>query len=188
MKTIIEEWEKIELPPPPVLTPVTVNSRETALLILDIQNQNCNQERRPRCVKSIQKIKKLLQEARENKMVVVYSLIRSGQKEDIRKEVKPEEGEKIVKAGVDKFYQTELESILTENHIKKVILVGTSAHGAVLHTATGAAARNYEVIIPVDGMSADSAYPEQYTVWHIAHSPGTKRHATLTRSDLITIG
>lgn len=186
MKTIIEEWETVVAPSPPELKKVAVNPRETALLVLDIQNTNCN-EKRPRCVDQIPNIKELLVTARKANMVVVYSLTRSAHKEDIRKEVAPEKDESVVQSGVDKFYQTELESILEENNIKTVILVGTSAHGAVLHTATGAAARGYAVVVPVDGISADRGYCEQYTVWHLMNAPGTKRRAIVTRTDWITI-
>ncbi|MEA3406819.1 MAG: hypothetical protein U9R48_01905 [Chloroflexota bacterium] len=48
--TIIEEWETVEIPPAPELQAVTVDPETTALLILDIQQQNCNVERRPRCI------------------------------------------------------------------------------------------------------------------------------------------
>ena len=185
MKTVIEEWDSIEPPPPPDVRAVTVNPQETALLILDIQTQNCG--KRPRCTERIPHLTQLLARARESKMLVVYSLIRSGQEEDILKEVKPEKGEPVVKSGVDKFYQTDLDTILKENNIKTVIITGTSAHGAVLHTATGAAARNYTVIIPVDTISSGEPYAEQYTVWHMMNAPGTRNHATITRTDLITI-
>lgn len=187
MQTIIEEWTTVEPPPPPELQHVTVDSKETALLILDIQKQNCNEERRPRCVKRILNIRSLLVRAREKGMVVVYSLTRRAEKEDIREEVYPQDDEPIVKSGVDKFYQTELEAVLQENHIKKVIITGTSAEGAVLHTATGAAARNYEVVIPVDGISSGEAYAEQYTAWHMVNAPGTRRHATMTKVEWIHI-
>ena len=184
-ETIIEEWRTVEPPPPPEVKSAKVNSKETALLILDIQNQNCN-EQRPRCVKRIEQIQDLLTRAREKNMVIIYSVTRAGEEKDIREEVNPE-GEPVVKGGVDKFYQTELEAILTKNTIKKVIIVGTSAHGAVLHTATGAAARNYEVIIPVDGISSKELYAEQYTIWHLRNAPGTRRHTLITRADLISL-
>jgi hypothetical protein len=37
----------------------------------------------------------------------------------------------------------------------------------------------------VDGMSAGEAYAEQYTCWHLANSPGTRRRTTLTRTATI---
>ena len=183
--TIIDEWETIKVPPPPELEPVTVDSGRTALLILDIQNRNCNAGRRPRCVASIEKIKKLLVQARTQGIPVIYSLTSSADKSDIRDEVGPREGEPIVKSGANKFYGTNLEAILREKHIETVIIVGTSAHGAVLNTATGAALRGFEVIIPVDGMSATEPYAEQYTAWHLVNGPGSRSRTTLTRLDLI---
>jgi nicotinamidase-related amidase len=183
--TIIEEWNTVKAPPPPELEPVTVEPRETALLILDIQHQNCNPERRPRCVASIPKIQSLLTEVRNREMPVIYSLTRNASTADIREEVSPQPGDPIVKSGVDKFYGTELEEILRAKEIQTVILVGTSAHGAVLHTAAGAAMRGFRVIVPVDGMSAGDSFTEQYTCWHLVNGPGTRRQTTLTCIDLI---
>jgi len=67
------------VPLPPELKPVKIDPKVTALLILDIQNQNCNSERRPRCVASAAKIQKLLAKAREKGMAVIYSLTSSTQ-------------------------------------------------------------------------------------------------------------
>jgi len=185
-KTIIDEWVTVKAPPPPRLEPVKMDPKVTALLILDIQNQNCNSEQRPRCVASVPRIQSLLAKARKGGMLVIYSLTRSACETDVREELSPRPGEPIVRSGVDKFYGTELEEILTAKGIQAVILVGTSAHGAVLHTAAGAALRGFKVIMPVDGMSAGNSYAEQYTSWHLANSPGTRRQMTLTRMNLIT--
>ncbi len=184
--TIIDEWATVKAPPPPDLKPVLVDPEVTALLILDIQNQNCSPERRPRCVASVPRLRSLLTKARNRGMLVIYSLTRNASEADIREELSPQSGEPIVKSGVDKFYGTELQGILEAKGIRTVILAGTSAHGAVLHTATGAALRGLKVIVPVDGMSAGNPYAEQYTSWHLANSPGTRRQATLTRINLIT--
>lgn len=118
-------------------------------------------------------------------MAVIYSLTRSADRSDIRKELAPVAGEPIVKSGVDKFFGTDLEKILKTKGIQTVILAGTSAHGAVLHTATGAALRGLKVIVPVDAMSAGDPYAEQYTAWHLVNGPGTRRQTTLTRISLI---
>lgn len=183
-KSIIEEWDSVEVPQPPEIVEVKVGPG-MALLILDIQNMNCNAERRPRCVESLPKIKWLLKKSREAGVPVVYSLTRSAEPSDIREEVAPLRGEPVVKSGVDKFYNTDLEKILRERSVESVNLVGTSAHGAVLNTATGAAARGFKVIVPVDGMSATEPYAEQYTAWHLANGPGTRRQTTLTRTGLV---
>lgn len=183
--TIIDEWVNVKAPPPPEPKQVHVDPQVTALLILDIQKQNCNAERRPRCVASIPKIKKLLTDARANGMPVIYSLTRTANSSDILNDVAPLEGEPVVQSGVDKFFHTDLEKILTDKKVETVVLVGTAAHGAVLHTATGAALRGLQVIVPVDGMSAGELYPEQYTTWHLANAPGSQKQTTITRIDLI---
>jgi len=55
----------------------------------------------------------------------------------------------------------------------------------VLYTASQAAFRGLRVIIPVDGMSAENTYFEQYTAYHLANAPGVGQQTTLTRIDMI---
>ena len=80
---------------------------------------------------------------------------------------------------------TDLEKILKEKNIKTVIVNGTAAHGAVLYTASEAAFRGMKVIVPVDGLSAEALYPEQYTVWNLANAPRVSTQVTLTKTDMI---
>src|SRR5438445_11300872 len=155
-KTIIDEWATVQAPKPPELKPVTLDPKTTALLVLDFVKQTCNSERRPRCLDSIPKVQGLLKEARAKGMLVVHSITTAATPADIAKELTPLEGEPIVKASADKFFKTDLEKILTEKGIKTVIVVGTAAQGAVLNTASQAAFRGLQVIIPVDGMSAEN--------------------------------
>jgi nicotinamidase-related amidase len=185
--TIIEEWDSISIPSPPELQKITVNPQDTGLLICDIQNQNCNEERRPRCVKRLPQLKILLSAARGHGMPVFYTLTSSAGSQDIREEVQPRQGEPILKSGVDKFHKTDLEHVLREKGVKSVIITGTSAHGAVLHTATGACLRGFRVIVPVDGLSASEPYAEQYTLWHMVNAPGTRQNTVLTRIDWISM-
>jgi len=99
------------------------------------------------------------------------------------KELAPAAGESIVSSGVDKFANTELESFLKGKGVKTVIMVGAAAHGAVLYTASTAVMKGFKVIVPVDGMSADNAYAEQYTAWHFANAPLVSSGVTLTTID-----
>jgi len=184
-ETIIEQWDRVKVPAAPELSEVQLKIRETALLVLDIQKQNCNKDRRPRCIKTLYKIQMLLEKSRKSEMPVIFTLTSAASKADMRREVLPTREETIIKASVDKFYETNLEEILKEKQIKTIIMVGTSAHGAVLHTATGAVARGFEVIVPVDGISSTYPYEEQYTVWHLLNSPGTRKKVILTKADMI---
>ena len=130
-------------------------------------------------------IKKFLDHAKKKGVFVVYSLTSKGTPESILADVAPADKEPIVKSSVDKFYNTELENILRNRKIESVIISGTTAEGAVIHTATGAAMRGFNVIVPVDGMSAGTLYAEQYTSWHLVNAPGSRRKTTLTSFDFI---
>ncbi|WP_097028267.1 cysteine hydrolase [Clostridium peptidivorans] len=182
-QTIIDKWNTVSAPPAPELKSVAVDPRTSALLILDMETSICKS---PRCIASIPNIHNLLMKARKNSMLVVYSLTHAGNPGDIFKEIAPMPGDPIVKSNVDKFYKTNLEEVLQEKGIKTVIVTGYAANGAVLHTATSSAFRGYNVIVPVDCMSANNLYAEQYTAWHMLNSPGTRNRAVLTKVDLIS--
>jgi nicotinamidase-related amidase len=183
--TIIDEWPSVKVPKAPELKPVTADPKTTALLMLDFMHQNCNKERRPRCVDSLPAMKKLLEEARAHNVFVVYSIINNTTTKDIWAEVAPKGNEPWVQAAADKFIKTDLEKILNDKGIKTVITVGTAAQGAVLYTASGAAFRGLNVIVPVDGSTAEDAYYEQYVVYQLSHGPGVSNKVTLTKSDMI---
>ena len=180
-------WSEVVAPPQPALNSVTVDPKTTALLILDIEQRTTNIDRRPRAVASVPRIRNLLGQARSKGMVVVYSTTSKGNPEDILPEVAPKEGEPIVKSSVDKFFHTNLETILQEHDIDTVIVTGTAAEGAVLHTATAAALRSMKVFVPIDCMSSSELYAEQYVSWHLVNAPGSSKNALLTRSDMISI-
>ncbi len=184
-QTIIEEWERVRAPEAPKLEEIKISLKKTALLVLDIQKNNCNNERRPRCVKSLDKIQMIVEKARKAEILVIFTLTSAASKADFRREVLPSREETIIKASVNKFYKTELEEILKKKKIKTIIMVGTSANGAVLHTAAGAVTRDFEVIVPVDGKSATYPFEEQYSVWHLINSPGTRRKVVITKAELI---
>jgi nicotinamidase-related amidase len=198
-QTIIDEWSSVKAPPAPELKPVTVDPKTTALLVMDLIKQACNIERRPRCVASIPKIEKLLAEARAKGVTVIYTLFPSPAPNfptpvigDTLPAVAPKGNEPIVVSFVDKFIlkdkDTGLEKILKDKGITTVIAVGTAAHGAVLYTASAAALRGFNVIVPVDGMSGDGqdTYIEQYVAYNLTHAPILSPKVTLTRIDIIS--
>jgi nicotinamidase-related amidase len=182
-QTIIDEWNTISIPPAPELQSIAVDPKTSALLVLDMETTICKNHR---CIASISKIHNLLAKTREMGMLVVYSVTLTGNPSDIAWQLAPSLGDPIVKSNVDKFYKTNLEKILQEHCVKTVLITGYAANGAVLHTATSAAFRGYDVVIPVDGMSAVNPYAEQYTAWHMLNSPGTRTRATLTKINLIS--
>ena len=185
-ETVIDAWQSIRTPPAPAVKQVVLDSATTALLLLDFNRQVCNNESRPRCIASIPAVAKLADRARSRKVAVVYSLTAGSSIGDVAPMLAPKAGEPAVTSGPDKFLGTDLEKILKERGVTTVIVTGTAAHGAVLNTASGAAFRGIKVIIPVDGLSAETLYAEQYTVWHLLNAPRVSAQTTLTRSDMIT--
>jgi nicotinamidase-related amidase len=182
-QTIIDDWSSIKTPAPPALKPVTVDTKNTALLVLDFMNQNCGT--RPRCVATVPAMKKLLDEARAAKILVVYSFITNTTGADVVKDLAPLGDEPTVRAGPDKFFNTDLEKILKDKGIQTVIVTGTASNGAVLFTAAGAAMRGMNLIVPVDGMSAQDPYADLTTAYTFGSAPLISTKATLTKIDMI---
>ena len=185
-QTIIDQWSSVGAPPPPPLKAVMIDKSTTVLLMLDFNEQTCNMQRRPRCVASIPKVKTLLTAARTAGVPVVFTMGAQGKAADIAKDLAPAANEPAMLAGVDKFMGTDLEKILKEKGVKTVIVVGTAAHGAVLYTASAAAMRGMKVVVPVDGVSADTPYTEQYVAWHLVNVPVIGPAFTLTTIDQVT--
>ncbi len=181
--TVIDDWASIKRPPAPALKPVTVDPKTTALLMLDFMHQNCG--KRAECVASIQPVKKLLAAARAAKATVIYSTIPHTTTKDVIADVAPTAGEEYVTSGPDKFINTDLAKKLKDKGIKTVIAVGTSADGAVLYTASGAALRGMNVIVPVDGMSSANVYADLVTAWLFTDAPLVSKKVTLTKLDMV---
>jgi len=185
---IITEWATVKTPPVPELKPVTLDGKTTALLILDMMKSGCTA--RPRCVATVPNVKKLHDAARAAGAMLFYSLV-GGDKPtpaDIMDPgFAPKEGEWVVQRGPDKFLGSGLDERLKERGIKTVIVCGTSAQGVVIGTGSGSAQRGYKVIVPVDCMSSEDPYMEQYAAWHMFKGGPAivTSQTTLTRSDMI---
>jgi nicotinamidase-related amidase len=189
-QNIVDSWKTVSAPVPPQLQPATVDSAHTALLILDMYARTCIESERPRCVPTIPHVQHLLTEARAHKMKIVYSGSppSSTASNDPVDPLKPVPGEALVRGGADKFLGSDLEKILTDGGIRTVIVVGTSADGAVLYTGSHAAMLNMNVVVPIDGISSVKAFSELYTVWHLKNTASpVSGKVTLTKADMITM-
>jgi nicotinamidase-related amidase len=186
-QTIIEEWGTAKFPPPPQLKPAKIEPRETAVLAMDFTNQTCTVERRKRCADSVPKVLKLIGEARGKGALIIYSVaVPNSVPADILKELTPAAGEQVLPPlGPDKFIASDLEKTLKDKGIKTVIAIGTQAQTSVLHTGAAAALRGFKVVVPLDGMSADDAFPKLYTAWHLATAARISAQVTLTRMDMV---
>jgi nicotinamidase-related amidase len=190
-QTIVDEWSSVKIPPPPELKPVTLDPKTTAILVMDFVKQTCNNERRPRCVASIPKIEKLIAAARAQGVMLISTTVSPVPIADTLPAVAPKGNDPVVVSFVDKFIlgdkDTGLEKMLKDKGITTLVAVGTAAHGAVLYTATAAASRGFNVIVPVDGMSGDGQvlYDEQAVAYILTHAPVVSSKVTLTSVDMI---
>ena len=154
---------------------------------MDFTRQTCTLERRKRCADSVPKVVKLVTEARAKGALIVYSVaVPNSVPADILPELTPATGEQVLPPlGPDKFINSDLEKTLKDKGIKTVVAMGTQAQTSVLHTGSTAALKGFKVIVPVDGMSGDDAWPEAYTAWHLANAARIGPQVTLTRMDMI---
>jgi nicotinamidase-related amidase len=185
---VLDDWASVKMPPAPALKPAAVDPKTTALMLFDFTTQTCSQERRPRCAASMPKMKKLLEDARAQGMFVVYSvaLPNTGEK-DMMPEIAPRAGEPILPPlGPDKFLNSDFEKMLREKGVQTIILNGTAAQSTVLHTGGAAALRGFNVVVPIEGMSSNDAFPELYTAYHLTTAARIDAKVTLTRVDMIT--
>lgn len=183
--TIIDEWSTIQAPAAPELKSVTADPKTTALLMLDFVKQTCNEKVRPRCLASLPAAKTLLAAARKENVLVVYSYVAGGTMADTLPEVAPTAAEPSVQAGPNKFLNTDLEKTLKDKGITTVIVTGTAAHGAVLHTGSEAAFRGFKVVLPVETMSAENPFIEKYVAYHFASAPRVSTATTITSVGMV---
>ncbi len=185
---VIDDWNSVNTPAAPALKPIVVDPRTTALLLFDFTTQTCSPDRRPRCAASVPRLKKLLDDARSHGMYVMYSVAIAGTgRTDILSDIKSADSEPVLPPlGPDKFINSDLEKTLKDRGIITLILTGTAAQTTVLHTGGEAALRGFKVIVPVDAMSSNDAFPELYTAWHLANSARIMDATTLTAVNMIS--
>jgi len=186
---IVAEWASVKPPPVPELKPVTVDGKTTALLILDMMKGGCGA--RPRCVASVPNVKRLHDAARASGAMVWYSLVgndgKSTPADVIDQGFAPREGEWVRQGGPDKYLGSGLDEKLKARGIKTVIVCGTSFQGVGVGTGSGSAQRGYKVIVPIDCLSSEDTYMEQYAAWHLYKGGPAivTSQVTLTRSGMI---
>jgi len=186
---ILDDWAAVKPPPLPELKSVTLDGSTTALLVLDMMKMNCGA--RPRCVASVPNVKRLHDAARAAGAMVWYSFVGSDGKATPADQIDPgftaREGEWARQNGPDKFIGSNLEEKLKARGIKTVIVCGTSFQGVGIGTGGGSAQRGYKVIIPIDCLSSEDTYMEQYATWHLYKGgpAGVTSLVTLTRSSMV---
>jgi nicotinamidase-related amidase len=184
--TIVDDWGKVAPPPAPTLKLASLEAKTTALVVMDFVKQSCNEQSRPHCIALIPKVKAMIDAAKAKNVTIIWTLPNGPKPEDFLSQVAPPAGTQFVTGPVDKFVGTDFEKQLKDKGITTLVLTGTSAHGAVLYTASQAAIRGFKAVVPVDGMSATAPYAEQATAYILTTAPVLSNNVTLTRGDMIT--
>jgi len=186
---ILDDWATAKAPPPVELKPVTLDGSTTALLILDMMKANCGA--RPRCVATVPNVKRLNDAARKAGAMVWYSFVGSNGMATPADMIDPgiiaHDGEWVRQNGPDKFIGSNLDEKLKARGIKTVIVCGTSFQGVGIGTGGGAAQRGYKAIIPIDCLSSEDTYEEQYAAFHLFKGgpTGVTSQVTVTRSSMM---
>jgi nicotinamidase-related amidase len=139
-------------------------------------------------VATLPNIKRLHDAARAAGAMLWYSISANSTPADmIDPGIIPREGEYARQGGPDKFLGSNLEEKLKARGIKTVVVCGTSFQGVGIGTGSGAAQRGYKVIVPIDCLSSEDPYMEQYAAWHFFKGgpAGITSQTTLTRSTMV---
>ena len=180
----------VEIPELKFENQVSLNPENTAVIVVDMQNDFVKDGGSllvDAAKETIKNINSLIEEARKKKVRVVYTQDThfDGDKEweiwpihckrgsdgwKIIDELKPAGGEMVFeKNRYDGFYETQLEHYLSHVWgIKKLVIVGTVSSICVLHTAASAGLRWYNLIVPADGISALTEFDQAMTLRQVS--------------------
>lgn len=168
--------EMVALPEIPLATQVVLPTLQSAVIVVDMQNDFVKAEGRlvvPDALPTVPAIASLLTRARAANVHVAYTQDThfEGDKEwaiwpahcrrgtwgwEIIDELAPQAADLVVqKSRYDGFYDTALDHYLSRVwEVKHLVIVGTIASICVLHTAASAGLRWFHVVTPADGVSA----------------------------------
>ena len=176
---------KVEVPEYTVQSRVEVDPKATALIVVDMQNDFVKPGGKlvvPDAAKTIPAIRRLLDFAREHGLAVFFTQDTHGKDDpefaiwgqhvvegtwgwQIVEELTPREGERVIrKLRYDGFFGTSLDHELRLRQIKNVIVCGTVANICVHYTAASAALHGYQVILPIDAISALNEFDMQAAI------------------------
>jgi nicotinamidase-related amidase len=166
---------KVEVPQINKVQKVELRPSDTALLIVDMQNDFVDPKGAlfvPSSRNTIEPIRRLITKFREAGALVIYTqdwhmkddpefkiwgvhAVAGTWGAEIIDELKPEKDDILIKKyRYDAFFETPLDYVLRVKGIRNLVVVGTVANICVLHTAGSAALRWYNVVVPEDGISA----------------------------------
>jgi nicotinamidase-related amidase len=181
--SIVNEWSSVKAPPPPPVKEVSVDAKTTALIMADFVKPICGHY--PLCVASLPVAKKVLDDARAAKVLVVYTSIPKVPISTVEPELAAQAHAPFVQSFTDKFLNTDLDKILKDHGIKTLLMTGVLSNGAIIETSSEAALKGFNVDVVLDATSAANTYAEQFVAWQLANGPVISSRITLTTSNRI---
>jgi nicotinamidase-related amidase len=180
---------EVTVPEHQIAPNVSLDPRSTALIVVDMQVDFASpkgklyvQESRP----TIRGIRSLISNARKMKVPVIFTQdwhraddaefliwpphsVEGTRGAQVIPELKPLGSDYFIrKRTYDAFFATDLDLLLRQKGIKSLIISGTVANICVLHTAGSACLRGYEVIVPIDTISALNPFDYQTALRQIS--------------------
>ncbi len=160
-------WAAQEGPNRPEAKPLTLDSKSTAILVLDL-NARCDDPKQV-CSKITAPLGDFLDKARAAGVPIIYTVSAAAKGKPIGEVAAPlrrKESEPVIYPDAfDKFYGGELQAFLKDKGARTLIITGSSTNAAVLYTATTAARMyRYHVVIPMDGVNAATRYEHEYAI------------------------
>lgn len=150
----------------PEAKPVSVEAKTTAILVLDL-SARCH-DAKEICSKLMPAVGEFLEKARASSVPIIHTVSARAKGTplgEVATALKRRETEPILYPDAwDKFTGGELQELLKQKGVKKLVIVGSSTNMTVLYTATAATRiYQYDVVIPMDGMNARLDYEQEYT-------------------------
>ncbi len=166
----------VQVPEIKIYESVELDPGRSAVIVVDMQNDFAHPKGKlfvPEAPKTIPNIARLIRRARQHGIPIIYTqdwhmrddpefriwgehAVGGTWGAEIVEELRPLEGDIVIrKLRYDAFYGTQLEHLLSRVLRKDTLIVtGTVANICVLHTAGSAALRWFDVVVPIDGISA----------------------------------
>ncbi|AMN41248.1 cysteine hydrolase family protein [Rhodoplanes sp. Z2-YC6860] len=183
----------LQIPAPPDPVAVVLDPAKTALLVFDIVDHIA--ERQPKCREQLAPaVAVFLARVRQLGLLTAYGT-RAHNLKTWLPEVAPASGDiEFESKAQDRFYGTELDTMLKAKGITTLILTGWKISGSVTYTSVGATLRGYTVVVPIDATSDATDYEIFVGKYQIlnqnsanaTNEPLKPKASTLSRTDLIT--
>jgi len=182
--------KSVEVPNIPYLEKISLSPNDTALVIVDMQNDFIKPQGSlvvPAASETVAGIQELLNRARQEDVQIVYTqdtqieadpefkiwprhCVKDTWGWQIIEALKPQETDLVcIKNRYDGFFGTWLDHFLKNIwDIHHLVIVGTVSNICVLHTAASAGLRWYHVVVPADGISALTEFDQALTLHQVA--------------------